>query len=64
MMTEHQLTEMVLRVMRQQLDEKMRLSPQGREGLRKQQQGTTDHRHHLPVVRRDRDQENGTLKMK
>lgn len=41
-MTEHQLTEMVLRVMRQQLDEKMRLSPQGREGLRKQQQGTTD----------------------
>lgn len=62
MMTEHQLTEMVLRVMRQQLDEKMRLSPQGREGLRKQQTG--HHRHHLPVVRRDRDQENGALKMK
>ena len=41
-MDEHQLTEMVLRVMRQQLDEKMRLSPQGREGLRKQHQGTTD----------------------
>ena len=49
MMTEHQLTQMVLRVMRQQLEEKLRQpSPQGREGLplstwsRKQQQGTTD----------------------